>query len=436
MALREVVAGAAAALGLGGFVLLPAAPPEPTALASEATSLARSAPASLSGLEAVAHRATAPRSWSAEPSELAVAPVNTGEQAVALTTPALAARSTARGPVELILAYRRAADAMPAACHLSPALLAAIGQVESGNLGGRTVVDHVAVPGVFGPPLTGGPFANIPDTDGGRYDGSSAFDRAVGPLQFIPSTWAVAGKDGDGDGVADPQNVHDAALAAAGYLCAGGRDLDTPDGLAAALWSYNRSTAYADLVRAWFARFSASGLAALADVSVPVSSAGHTGSALASRPLPTWPVQRPTPRPRPTSTASAGAAPVTGAALASSTSPSPTASVSQTTVPSVSAAASASASASATPSPTGTPTSSASASPTASVTASATGSPVASASASATASPSSSPSASPAPCASPDPSGTSPSPSVDGCTSPSTTADVTAVSTPQQTVSP
>ena len=46
-------------------------------------------------------------------------------------------------------------------------------------------------------------------------------DRAVGPMQFLPASWARYGADGNGDGVRDPHQLDDAALAAAAYLCAG-----------------------------------------------------------------------------------------------------------------------------------------------------------------------------------------------------------------------
>ena len=88
----------------------------------------------------------------------------------------------------------------------------------------------------------------IRDTDGGRYDGDSVWDRAAGPMQFIPGTWRLWGADGNGDGVRDPQNVEDAALAAANYLCAGGRDLSRPADLTAAVLSYNHSQRYLSTV--------------------------------------------------------------------------------------------------------------------------------------------------------------------------------------------
>ena len=69
---------------------------------------------------------------------------------------------------------------------------------------------------ILGPVLDGaGDFAAITDTDGGGWDGDTTWDRAVGPMQFIPSSWAVWGRDGDGDGRSDPSDIDDAALATA-----------------------------------------------------------------------------------------------------------------------------------------------------------------------------------------------------------------------------
>ena len=111
---------------------------------------------------------------------------------------------------------------------------------------GRSIdADGVARPPIIGIALDGTHNTmEIRDTDGGSFDGDTVYDRAVGPMQFIPETWRRYGRDGSGDGVADPQNIDDAALTAAGYLCAGGRDLSTDDGWIAAIRAYNPTIAY------------------------------------------------------------------------------------------------------------------------------------------------------------------------------------------------
>lgn len=159
-------------------------------------------------------------------------------------------------PGRVLTAYRAAARSLgrsDSACHLPWTLLAGIGKVESGHAyGGAVDRTGLTLTPILGPVLDGGPgVAAIPDTDGGRWDTDKTWDRAVGPMQFIPSSWVVHGQDGNSDGDSDPNNVDDAALAAAGYLCTGDRDVRVERDRRAAVFSYNHSWDYVDLVLAW-----------------------------------------------------------------------------------------------------------------------------------------------------------------------------------------
>lgn len=159
-------------------------------------------------------------------------------------------------PATVLDAYKKAEAELAdtrAGCRLPWQLLAAIGRVESGHArGGKVTADGTTIGRITGPQLNGDGFALISDTDGGRYDGDRTHDRAVGPMQFIPSTWDTWSRDGNGDGTSDPNNVYDAALAAGYYLCADGRDLATTAGRDAAILSYNHSQEYLDTVLTWF----------------------------------------------------------------------------------------------------------------------------------------------------------------------------------------
>ncbi len=88
----------------------------------------------------------------------------------------------------------------------------------------------------------------VPDSEGGWLDGDKKFDRAVGPMQFIPTTWARWQADGNEDGTSSPHNLYDAALAAAKYLCHGRTGLEADPGLRAGYFSYNHSAAYVERV--------------------------------------------------------------------------------------------------------------------------------------------------------------------------------------------
>ena len=137
-------------------------------------------------------------------------------------------------------------------CRLGWTTLAAIGAIESGHgtHGGSALQpDGRAQPPIIGPALDGDQLAAIPSTnDSLALHGDPHWDHAVGPMQFIPSTWQRWGADGDGDGRDDPQDVDDAVLAAGRYLCAGGGDLAEFDGWKTAVLSYNHSQEYADQV--------------------------------------------------------------------------------------------------------------------------------------------------------------------------------------------
>ncbi len=145
-------------------------------------------------------------------------------------------------------AYRRAADQLAAeqpACGLRWELLSAIGKTESNHGGGRLDANGDSIVPIIGIPIG-------PDSDGGTLDLDTIRDHAVGPMQFIPSTWRTSGADGDGDGDADPNNVFDETLAAARYVCraAGALTLTSRDGVIRAILSYNPNMEYLRVVGA------------------------------------------------------------------------------------------------------------------------------------------------------------------------------------------
>jgi membrane-bound lytic murein transglycosylase B len=240
-----------------------------------------------------------------------------------LTSPVVTTALDASGiPKVAVEAYQRAAAtlaASDAACHLPWQLLAGIGRVESdnGQFGGAVLLpDGYGTRPIYGIPLDGRDgVALVRDTDGGTLDGDPNFDRAVGPMQFIPSTWALYGVDGNGDGKKDPNNIFDAALGAADYLCAGGGDLANPAQETAAVLRYNDADEYAHVVlalaasyeRGDFATLPTTGLAGNGAESTP----GAASSPQAEAPSPTkTPVasasQAPSPQPTaPSSPASA-----------------------------------------------------------------------------------------------------------------------------------
>ncbi|WP_353813708.1 lytic transglycosylase domain-containing protein [Agromyces sp. SYSU T00266] len=166
-----------------------------------------------------------------------------------LTSVASATGIPARALSAYALAHVSIAAEEPT-CGIDWTTIAAIGAVESshGSHGDSVLgADGVVQPTILGPALDGDGVAAIHDTDGGALDGDARWDRAVGPMQFIPSTWEQWGVDANGDGAADPSQIDDAAYAAARYLCASG-PMTTPEGWRAAVFSYNHLESYVDKV--------------------------------------------------------------------------------------------------------------------------------------------------------------------------------------------
>jgi membrane-bound lytic murein transglycosylase B len=149
-------------------------------------------------------------------------------------------------------------------CRLGWNTLAGIGWVESHHgtiFGGSIQPDGRTSEPIVGVPLDGQGFQEIADTDAGAVDGDTQWDRAVGPMQFVPATWAAWAAEGNGDGVPDIHNVDDASLSAAEYLCSEGSEAGGSEGLGseagwrAAIAAYNQSSAYLDEVLEYADRY-------------------------------------------------------------------------------------------------------------------------------------------------------------------------------------
>jgi membrane-bound lytic murein transglycosylase B len=167
-------------------------------------------------------------------------------------------------PVTALEAYgyaARVAEVENPSCHIAWTTLAGIGQVESHH---GTYHQAVLFPnGDVRPPIRGvvldgtNGTMRIIDSDPGGMDGEPDTVRAMGPMQFIPETWREYGVDANNDGAVDVDNIDDAALSAAGYLCWRGKDLATARGWITALWAYNDSDVYARAVRDWATAYAA-----------------------------------------------------------------------------------------------------------------------------------------------------------------------------------
>ncbi|MGW1894150.1 C40 family peptidase [Streptomyces sp. NPDC002004] len=174
--------------------------------------------------------------------------------------------SAADIPPRMLMAYKTAVQLVgryaPKCRGMHWPVLAGIAKVESNHASGRNIATNGDIrPKIYGVLLNGsgagGNTSSFPDTDGGKWDGTAQGERAVGPFQFLPSTWESIGKDANGDKTADPHNADDAALGAALYLCGKGRDLAQRAQLKAAILQYNHSSEYLANVLGWIDQYTA-----------------------------------------------------------------------------------------------------------------------------------------------------------------------------------
>jgi len=195
-----------------------------------------------------------------------VAPAATSEVAAAADWVSAASQQSGVSPTA-VRAYGNAALQLAReqpACHLGWTTIAGIGGIESGHgtTDGTILLDDgTTSPLIIGPALDGsaGMAAIRSDAESVQWHGDPRWDHAVGPMQFIPSTWRRWGADGNGDGISDPNNINDAAFATARYLCASGADLRTGAGWSRAIFSYNHSDYYVRSVLARANSYAAAG---------------------------------------------------------------------------------------------------------------------------------------------------------------------------------
>ncbi|WP_293237188.1 lytic murein transglycosylase [Mycolicibacterium sp.] len=187
------------------------------------------------------------------PFRFAMANISAPPPPIVLSSP-----GSLRIPAIALSAYRNAERMMASAypgCGVSWNLLAGIGRIESLHAnGGATDAQGTPIQGILGPALDGTLAGNeviVQSVQAGRV----TYARAMGPMQFLPSTWARYASDGNGDGKADIQNLYDASLAAARYLCSGNLNLRDRSQVLSAILRYNNSMAYAQNVLGWAAAY-------------------------------------------------------------------------------------------------------------------------------------------------------------------------------------
>ncbi|MGB5110389.1 MAG: lytic murein transglycosylase, partial [Mycobacterium sp.] len=187
-------------------------------------------------------------------------PFQTAGSALTAPPPAAVVNSpgSLRIPTVALNAYRNAERMMQTVapgCGMSWNLLAGIGRIESMHAnGGAADVNGTAVKPILGPALDG----TLPGNEvivQNRNNERVTYARAMGPMQFLPGTWSRYASDGNGDGKAEVQNLFDATLAAARYLCSGGLNMRDQNQVMNSILRYNNSVAYARNVLGWAAAY-------------------------------------------------------------------------------------------------------------------------------------------------------------------------------------
>ncbi len=180
------------------------------------------------------------------------------DQLAAWAAPRAAAMGLPAAALEAYAYAAKVAEVVNPGCHIGWTTLAGIGTVESrnGTYRGATIAPN----GDVAPPIRGvrldGTNGNLRIIEEAGTD-QAEYAQAMGPMQFIPETWRLYGVDAHNDGVVNVDNIDDAALAAAGYLCYRGGDLSTRLGWLDALLAYNDSGLYVRTVRDWATAYAA-----------------------------------------------------------------------------------------------------------------------------------------------------------------------------------
>lgn len=252
---REVVS----APSLGASPIVNSSSVRPTVSVSVKPTQSESVKPSTSGKPSVSGKPSAsskPSASASRSSQASGSGKSPGEQEVVrrIDPTWVASMSKATGiPDRALTAYANAQlimQQMAPSCGVGWSTLAAIGFIESDHgreNGARLQSDGTIDRPILGPELNGVGVGAVRDTDGGRLDGDSTWDRAVGPMQLLPSSWMTFGVDANGDGIADPNNIDDATVAAGRLLCSAG-PLTTSDGWRQAVLTYNHSDDYVNAV--------------------------------------------------------------------------------------------------------------------------------------------------------------------------------------------